>query len=771
MAIADTCLVTGSAGFLGSHLAEALIAANRRVVGVDCFTDYYPRRVKQDNLAGLRSAPLFRFVEADLASAALDSLLDGVDVVFHRAGQPGVRHSFGSGFLRYLNHNMQVSRRLLEAASQRPLKAFVYASSSSVYGEQAVYPACEDAPLSPVSPYGATKVITEQLATAFWRSIGVPTVGLRYFTVYGPRQRPDMAIARFIESALADEPLSVLGDGSQVREFTYVADVVRATIAAAERGERGSVYNVGGGQPVALVDVIAMLEGLLGRPLAVEHREAAAGDPRRTEANVERAARDLGYRPTTPLAEGLAAQIEWAKSRAGRHRSGWLSVPRQGVRDRAGNQPNRAGSVSSASSPDADGASPRVLAYSHDGYGLGHLRRNLRILNGLRRQRGDVQAALVTGAKSAEQLVAPFGMTCFRLPSVVKLANGHYMADDQAASFAEVLCERSGLLEQTVRDFHPDLLLVDRYPRGMHGELADALGVYAVEQPEAPAVLGLRDILDHPDTIRREWRAQGHSQTIRDTYEMVLCYGDQSVYDPVREYGLPDDVAERFRFTGYLSDELSAIDVLELRRRHGVHDGRLAVCTVGGGKDGAFIAHSFISAIELLSRHGWSGLLITGPYMASEDVDRLSQVTGVSVLRMVDDVPKYVAAADAVVCMGGYNTVCEVLALAVPAVIVPRTQPRQEQLIRVERLGARGLVHWMHPSSLSPRVLAENIVELAEQPRAEAAARIKTIAWRGVQNSARHLAALLPAPVQADATQRSRSGERNSRMWAADGLG
>jgi UDP-glucose 4-epimerase len=771
MATADKYLVTGCAGFLGSHLAEALLAADHCVVGVDCFTDYYSRRVKEDNLTGLRSAPAFRFVEADLASAALDPLFDGVGVVFHLAAQPGVRHSFGSGFFRYLEHNVQASRRLLEAASRHQLEAFVYASSSSVYGEQAVYPACEDAPLRPVSPYGATKVITEQLATAFWRSFGVPTVGLRYFTVYGPRQRPDMAFARFIRSALAHEPLSVLGDGRQVREFTYVGDVVRATIAAAERGERGSVYNVGGGQPVALLDVIALLEALLGRPLTVEHREAAAGDPRRTEANVERAARDLGYRPTTTLAEGLAAQIDSLKGRTGRHRSGWLSTPRRDGLDRAGDQPNCAGSVSSASSPDADGATPRVLAYSHDGYGLGHLRRNLRILNGLRRQRDDVQAALVTGAKFAERLVAPFEMTCFRLPSVVKVGNGRYVADDPAASLAQVLRERSDVLEQTVRDFRPDLLLVDRYPRGMHDELARALGVYAVEQPGAPAVLGLRDILDHPDAIRREWYAQGNSRTIRDTYEMVLCYGDRSIYDPIREYGLPADVAERIRFTGYLADELLAVDRLELRRRHGVRDGRLAVCTLGGGKDAAFIAHSFISAIERLGRHGWSGVLITGPYMASEDVDRLRQATGVSVLPMVDDVPSYLAAADAVVCMGGYNTICEVLALAVPAVVIPRVQPRQEQLIRADRLGALGLVQWMHPSSLSPRLLAENIVELAEQPRAEVAVRIRTIDRRGVQNSARHLAALLPAPVRADVTRRGRLSERESNIWAADGLG
>jgi nucleoside-diphosphate-sugar epimerase len=305
-----TALVTGCAGFLGSHLCEALLAGGHDVIGVDGFTDYYPRALKEANLAGLRRVPAFRLIEADLGVAPLDPLLDGVDGVFHLAAQPGVRASYGEGLGACVRHNVQATQRLLEAAAGRDLSAFVYASSSSVYGDQEFYPAREDAPVRPVSPYGATKVITEQLANAFWRSQGVPVVGLRYFTVYGPRQRPDMAFSRFLKRALVAQPLTVLGDGRQVREFTYVDDVVRATIAAAERGERGSVYNVGGGQPVALLDVIALLEGLLGRPLALEFLDAGPGDPRRTEADVTRAARDLGYRPVTPLAMGLAGQIE-----------------------------------------------------------------------------------------------------------------------------------------------------------------------------------------------------------------------------------------------------------------------------------------------------------------------------------------------------------------------------------------------------------------------------------------------------------------------------
>lgn len=303
-------LVTGCAGFLGAHLCEALLADGYTVTGVDCFTDYYPRALKKANVAGLRRAPAFRLVEADIAVAPLAPLFRDAEVVFHLAAQAGVRTSFGEGFNGYLHHNVRGTERLLEEASRHDLRAFVYASSSSVYGDQPLYPAREDAPLRPVSPYGATKVITEQLAGAFWRSCNVPVVGLRYFTVYGPRQRPDMAFDRFLRRAITDRPLQVFGDGRQVREFTYVEDVIWATVAAAERGERGSVYNVGGGQPVSVLDAIALLEELLDRSLRVEHLDAGRGDPRRTEADVSRAGRDLGFRPQTPLADGIAAQLE-----------------------------------------------------------------------------------------------------------------------------------------------------------------------------------------------------------------------------------------------------------------------------------------------------------------------------------------------------------------------------------------------------------------------------------------------------------------------------
>ena len=303
-------LVTGCAGFLGSQLSERLLSAGWEVVGLDCFSDYYPRELKEVNVAGLRHAPNFKLVEDDLVSAPLDTVLDGVDAVFHLAAQPGVQPSFGAGLGSYVHSNVNGTLRLLEAAAGRPLSAFVYASSSSVYGDQDVYPVREDAPLRPISPYGSTKVITEELAAAFWRSHGVPAVGLRYFTVYGPRQRPDMAFSQFVARAVAGEPLVIYGDGRQVREFTYVGDVVEATIAAAERGLRGSVYNIGGGEPVALLDAISEMAVLLGRRVRLEHRPGRRGDPRRTQADTSRARAELGFEAGTPLTEGLANQLE-----------------------------------------------------------------------------------------------------------------------------------------------------------------------------------------------------------------------------------------------------------------------------------------------------------------------------------------------------------------------------------------------------------------------------------------------------------------------------
>lgn len=308
-------LVTGAAGFIGSHLTERLLQRGWTVRGVDAFLDYYPRSVKEKNLQGLLDHPAFTFVEADLVEADPGTLIDGVEVVFHLAAQAGVRASWGEDFHLYTANNIDATQRLLEAAARSPkgLRAFVFASSSSVYGDVEAFPMREDGPTRPISPYGVTKLAGEALCALYERSYGVPTVALRYFTVFGPRQRPDMAFHRFIRAVLDGEPLSVFGDGEQTRDFTYVADAVEATIAAAERGRPGALYNVGGGARVTINAVIEMLARLAGATPDVHHDTAQRGDMRHTVADITRANEELGWRPSFELEEGLARQLSWLK--------------------------------------------------------------------------------------------------------------------------------------------------------------------------------------------------------------------------------------------------------------------------------------------------------------------------------------------------------------------------------------------------------------------------------------------------------------------------
>ncbi len=309
-------LVTGCAGFLGSHLSERLVASGDEVLGVDCFTDYYPREQKDANLERLRDRHGFTLRELDLGSGPLDDLVEGIDTVFHLAAQPGVRGSFGMSFERYVHDNILATQRLLEASAQVGVRTFVYASSSSVYGDSLSYPTAEETERAPISPYGLTKLAGEELARVYGRLEGMRTVGLRYFTAYGPRQRPDMAFAKFLRAALARVPVRVLGDGLQVRDFTFVDDVVEGTIAAARRGAPGAVYNVGGGTQVRLLDALMKMEELLGMSIEVDHLPNARGDVRRTCSDPRRAARDLGFTPRVSLEEGLARQVEWALDRS-----------------------------------------------------------------------------------------------------------------------------------------------------------------------------------------------------------------------------------------------------------------------------------------------------------------------------------------------------------------------------------------------------------------------------------------------------------------------
>ena len=298
-------VVTGAAGFIGSHLAESLLASGHDVLAVDCFTDYYARSRKEQN------ASAFEVLETDLALATLDPILAGADGVFHLAGQPGVRASWGESFQLYLDRNVRVTQRLFEAAAAAGVRV-AFASSSSVYGDAESYPTREEVVPRPISPYGITKLACEHLAAAIGRAQGLDAVVLRYFTVYGPRQRPDMAFTAMLEALARGERFRLFGDGTAARSFTYVGDAVAATVAAMERGRSGETYNVGGGDEATMNEAIALAEDVSGRTLDVDRIEAAAGDVKRTKADVTKADAKLNWRPETALRFGIAAQWEWA---------------------------------------------------------------------------------------------------------------------------------------------------------------------------------------------------------------------------------------------------------------------------------------------------------------------------------------------------------------------------------------------------------------------------------------------------------------------------
>lgn len=314
-----TSLVTGAAGFVGSHLCERLLGEGHRVIGLDAFADYYPRPVKEANLAGLRGAADFRFVEGDLMRVDLAPLVDEADYVFHQAGQPGVRPSWGKDFEVYVDCNIRATQRLLETAKAAGrLQGLVYASSSSVYGESRDLPLREDSVARPYSPYGVTKLAAEHLCSLYHANYGLPTVSLRYFTVYGPRQRPDMAFHRFIRAALEDRPIVVYGDGEQTRDFTFVADAVEANwLAAGGRGV-GQVFNIGGGSRCSVNQILATLEEILGRPIRRERRPSQPGDVRHTWADTRRARDILGFAPKVSLRDGLAQEVAWLRDQIGR---------------------------------------------------------------------------------------------------------------------------------------------------------------------------------------------------------------------------------------------------------------------------------------------------------------------------------------------------------------------------------------------------------------------------------------------------------------------
>jgi UDP-glucuronate 4-epimerase len=309
-------VVTGAGGFVGSHLVDTLLARGDTVVGVDCFTPYYDPDTKRQNLEAAQDQATFTLVEADLRDADLMPLLEGVDTVFHQAAQPGVRLSWSDGFGEYASHNVLATQRLLEAARDSDVRRVVYASSSSVYGNQVRYPTVETDLPRPYSPYGVTKLAAEHLCALYAENWGLHSIALRYFTVFGPRQRPDMSIHRLCEAALTGAAFPRFGDGTQVREFTYVADIVAANLCAADAEvDAGTVVNIAGGGEIELNGLIEMVGDLAGAPVTIEDHPAQAGDARRNGGSTERAGDLLGWAPEVGLREGISAQLAWHADR------------------------------------------------------------------------------------------------------------------------------------------------------------------------------------------------------------------------------------------------------------------------------------------------------------------------------------------------------------------------------------------------------------------------------------------------------------------------
>ena len=306
-------LVTGAAGFIGSHLCEYLIEKGVEVVGIDSFMDYYPRSIKEASIADLRKHQNYEFIEASLLQVDLTKLLDGVDVIFHQAAQAGVRASWGQSFKIYSDNNILATQMLLEACRESAVNKFIYASSSSLYGDTQDLPMRETSLPRPVSPYGVSKLAAEHLCWLYFKNFGIPTVSLRYFTVYGARQRPDMAFHRFFRWALEDQALKVYGDGEQSRDFTHVSDIVEANWLALERALPGEVFNIGGGSRITLNGVIEIIGEITGRELEVDYEAKQKGDVRHTKADMTKAKEKLGYKPKMSIQEGLQTEYEWVR--------------------------------------------------------------------------------------------------------------------------------------------------------------------------------------------------------------------------------------------------------------------------------------------------------------------------------------------------------------------------------------------------------------------------------------------------------------------------
>ena len=307
-------LVTGCAGFIGSHLTERLLHEGNHVTGIDCLTDYYSADIKKNNMKAFSGNRDFTFAKKDIMDIDVKPLLKDCECVFHLAAQPGVRASWGESFGIYARNNILVTQRLLEGCKDSGISKFIFSSSSSVYGDVDELPIKEEAPSRPLSPYGVTKLAAENLCLLYFKNYGVPAVSLRYFTVYGPRQRPDMAFQIFISSMLQGRQISIFGNGSQTRDFTFVSDAVNANVLAMKNGRNGEIYNIGGGSRISVDEVIKILEEITGKRAQVSYKENQKGDMKDTYADIKKSLRELKYRPQVNIRSGLTEMVNYAKN-------------------------------------------------------------------------------------------------------------------------------------------------------------------------------------------------------------------------------------------------------------------------------------------------------------------------------------------------------------------------------------------------------------------------------------------------------------------------
>lgn len=309
----NTCLVTGCAGFIGSHLSETLLRKGDKVIGIDGFIDNYSGAVKKNNLKNIIRNHNFSFIKGNLLTLDIKKSLKGVDYIFHQAALPGVRQSWGELFKKYTDNNIMVTQRLLEAVKGSKIKKFIYASSSSIYGDSEYYPTDENTIPRPFSPYGVTKLAAEHLCNLYCKNYQIPTISLRYFTVYGPRQRPDMAFHKFIKSTVLGEKIEIYGDGEQTRDFTYISDVINANILAMNSNISGEIFNIGGGTRISIKKILKIISTLTGKKIDIIYKEAKKGDVKNTSANIKKAKKMLGYQPEFCLENGLNNEIRWLK--------------------------------------------------------------------------------------------------------------------------------------------------------------------------------------------------------------------------------------------------------------------------------------------------------------------------------------------------------------------------------------------------------------------------------------------------------------------------